>query len=132
SIIDRLDSKLTCWKAKSLSLARRVTLAKSALTAILKYTMQTLVLPVNICESINRRIRDFFWGSTSEERMMHLISWEQICKLREMGGLGLRQTRDLNIIYMIKMCSLSFRILISFGLGYFRINISGTQQRAFS
>ncbi|CAN1188822.1 Putative ribonuclease H protein At1g65750 [Linum perenne] len=103
AIVDKLDNKLAGWKAKSLSLAGRVTLATSALSAIPAYVMQAAVLPATTCEAIDRRIRNFVWGSTSEERKTHLVSWEQICKSKELGGLGLRLARDLNTAYLVKL-----------------------------
>ncbi|CAN1157418.1 Putative ribonuclease H protein At1g65750 [Linum perenne] len=63
-ILDRIDNKLAGWKVKSLSLAGRVTLAQSVLAAIPAYAMQTAVLPVTTCDEIDRRIRNFVWGST--------------------------------------------------------------------
>ncbi|CAN1810688.1 Putative ribonuclease H protein At1g65750 [Linum perenne] len=108
-IIDKLDNKLSGWKAKSLSLAGRVTLAKSALSAIPAYVMQTTVLPATTCEAIDKRIRDFVWGSTSEERKSHLISWEQVCKPKALGGLGLRLARELNVAYLVKLAFCFFQ-----------------------
>ncbi|CAN1188183.1 Putative ribonuclease H protein At1g65750 [Linum perenne] len=40
--------------------------------------MQTSVLPINTCDEIDRRIRNFVWGSSSEERKIHLVSREHI------------------------------------------------------
>ncbi|CAN1171502.1 Putative ribonuclease H protein At1g65750, partial [Linum perenne] len=88
-ILDKLDKKLSGWKAKTLSLAGRVTLALSALEAIPAYFMQTSILPINTCEEIDRRIRNFVWGTSPEERKVHLVSWEQICMPKDKGGLGL-------------------------------------------
>ncbi|CAN1181981.1 Putative ribonuclease H protein At1g65750 [Linum perenne] len=65
--------------------------------------MQTSVLPATTCEAIDRRIRNFVWGSTTEDRKMHLVSWEHICKPKALGGLGLRQARQLNHAYMVKL-----------------------------
>ncbi|CAN1144699.1 hypothetical protein LINPERHAP2_LOCUS14247 [Linum perenne] len=53
SILDRMDLKLSSWKAKSLALA---TLAQSVLMAIPAHAIQTSVLPTTTCESIDRRI----------------------------------------------------------------------------
>ncbi|CAN1142230.1 Putative ribonuclease H protein At1g65750 [Linum perenne] len=108
-IIDKLDQKLSGWKAKSLSLAGRVTLAQSALSAIPIYAMQTSVLPVTTCDAIDRRIRNFVWGSTTEEKKMHLVAWDQVCKPKSLGGLGLRQARILNQAYMIKLAFIFFQ-----------------------
>ncbi|CAN1122260.1 hypothetical protein LINPERHAP2_LOCUS1265 [Linum perenne] len=44
-----MDKKLSSWKAKSLSLAGRVTLAQSVLSAIPAYAMQTSLLPNTTC-----------------------------------------------------------------------------------
>ncbi|CAN1180887.1 Putative ribonuclease H protein At1g65750 [Linum perenne] len=65
--------------------------------------MQTSVLPISTCDEIDKRIRNFVWGSTSEERKVHLVSWDHICKPKNQGGLGLRLARHLNTAYLIKL-----------------------------
>ncbi|CAN0880875.1 Putative ribonuclease H protein At1g65750 [Linum grandiflorum] len=102
-VLDRMDRKLSGWKVKSLSLAGRVTLAQSILSAIPSFVMQTTVLPASICADIDRRIRNFVWGSSATEHKPHLISWERICTPKSQGGLGLRLARELNTAYMTKL-----------------------------
>ncbi|CAL1366122.1 unnamed protein product [Linum trigynum] len=102
-ILEKIDRKLTAWKAKTLSLAGRVTLAQSVLNAIPTYAMQTSMLPVSICDDIDRRIRRFVWGSQEGKRKVHLVSWEKVCTAKQQGGLGLRSARSLNLAYMIKL-----------------------------
>ncbi|CAN1132976.1 Putative ribonuclease H protein At1g65750, partial [Linum perenne] len=92
-IIDRLDNRLSGWKARSLSLAGRVTLAQSVLTAIPAYAMQTSVLLATTCDAIDKRIRDFVWGSTTDARKIPLIAWNRICLPKDQGGLGLKLAR---------------------------------------
>ncbi|CAN1788147.1 Putative ribonuclease H protein At1g65750 [Linum perenne] len=70
--------------------------------------MQTSVLPINTCDEIDRRIRNFVWGSSSEERNIHLVSWEHICMPKSKGCLGLRLARHLNTAYMVKLAFLFF------------------------
>ncbi|CAN1128763.1 Putative ribonuclease H protein At1g65750 [Linum perenne] len=65
--------------------------------------MQTSVLPIETCNEIDKKIRNFVWGSTSEERKVHLISWEKVCTPTEKGGLGLRSARFMNQAYMAKL-----------------------------
>ncbi|CAN1800859.1 Putative ribonuclease H protein At1g65750 [Linum perenne] len=84
-------------------------LAQSALSAIPAYAMQTSVLPATTCDAIDRRIRNFVWGSTSEERKMHLVSCERICRPKALSGLGLRQARQLNHAYMVKLAFIFFQ-----------------------
>ncbi|CAN1164267.1 Putative ribonuclease H protein At1g65750 [Linum perenne] len=108
-IVDRIEQKLTGWKAKSLSLAGRVTLAQSVLTSIPAYVMQTAVIPVTTCDAIDRQIRNFVWGSTDEARRVHLVSWDRICTPKEDGGLGLKMAKFLNRAYMTKLSFIFFQ-----------------------
>ncbi|CAN1800305.1 Putative ribonuclease H protein At1g65750 [Linum perenne] len=97
------------WKVKTLSLAGRVTFAQSVLAAIPAYAMQTSVLPVTTCEEIDRRIRNFVWGTTEEERKVSLVSWGTICLPKEKGGLGLKMARQLNRAYLTKLAFIFFK-----------------------
>ena len=68
-ILERIRSKLAGWKRNSLSLAGRITLAKSVLTTIPFYTMQTILLPISCCKEIEKIIRNFIWAN----RMAHKV-----------------------------------------------------------
>ncbi|CAL1399429.1 unnamed protein product [Linum trigynum] len=102
-ILEKMDNKLTTWKAKTLSLAGRVTLATSVLNSLPSYAMQSSVLPATICEAIDKKIKGFIWGSQEGVRKAHLISWETICKPKSQGGLGLRSARSMNMAFLIKL-----------------------------
>ncbi|CAN1187377.1 Putative ribonuclease H protein At1g65750 [Linum perenne] len=102
-VLDRIDSKLSGWKAKTLSLAGRVALAQSVLAAIPAYVMQIAVIPVTTCEEIDKRIRNFVWGTTAETRKICLVAWERVCLPKEKGGLGLRLARQLNRAFLTKL-----------------------------
>ncbi|CAN1123547.1 Putative ribonuclease H protein At1g65750 [Linum perenne] len=98
-----MDKKLAGWKIKSLSTAGRVTMATSVLNSLPTYVMQTTLLPVEVCNTIDKKIRDFIWGSSNGERKMHLVNWETVCSPKRQGGLGLRSARELNNAYLMKL-----------------------------
>ncbi|CAN1746300.1 Putative ribonuclease H protein At1g65750 [Linum perenne] len=93
-LLDRLDKRLAGWKGENLSLAGRVTLASSVLNSLPCYIMQTALLPVSLCDKIDRKIRNFIWGSSEGNRKIHNVNWETVCKPKCEGGLGLRNARD--------------------------------------
>ncbi|CAN1815926.1 Putative ribonuclease H protein At1g65750 [Linum perenne] len=102
-IIERLDSKLDGWKRNSLSLVGRVTLASSVLNALPSYAMQTSTLPASILNKIDSRIRSFVWGGSKDQRKVHLLSWDTICRPKSQGGLGLRMAKELNEAFLMKL-----------------------------
>lgn len=70
-----MRKKLAGWKAKLLSLAGRITLAKAVLSAIPIYAMQSTVIPKGICNEMEKIIRNFVWGNTKDKRGINLVKW---------------------------------------------------------
>lgn len=77
-ICEKIDRRLAGWKTKYLSLAGCITLAKSTVSSIAYYSMQTSKIPKNICDDIARKTRRFIWGSDEDIRRVHLISWDTL------------------------------------------------------
>ncbi|CAN1852510.1 Putative ribonuclease H protein At1g65750 [Linum perenne] len=65
--------------------------------------MQTAFLPVSLCDKIDRKIRNFIWGSSNGVRKLHNVNWETVCKPKSLGGLGLRSARELNEAFLMKV-----------------------------
>ena len=61
-IVDRIQKRISSWNAKTLAFAERLTLAKSVLTSILLYSMQTVILPSSIYSEMDKSIRNFLRG----------------------------------------------------------------------
>lgn len=102
-MIDHVKKRLSGWKAKSLSMAGRVTIAQSSLFSIPGYVMQSTVIPASTCDAIEKLCRDFIWGSTANRRRCHLVAWDKVCRPKEEGGLGFHGLRLLNQSYMMKL-----------------------------
>jgi len=102
-VITRVENRLAGWKAKCLSLAGRITLIQSTVTAIPAYIMQSARLPRSVCDSLDKRIRRFLWGGTTLARKTHLVAWNTVIKEKESGGLGIRSMRQLNSAFLMKL-----------------------------
>ncbi|KAJ8762621.1 hypothetical protein K2173_008060 [Erythroxylum novogranatense] len=48
--------------------------------------------------------RTFLWGHQSGTRKLHLISWDTITQPLASGGLGVRRLRELNEVFLAKLC----------------------------
>lgn len=102
-LCEKVDRRLAGWKSKYLSLAGRITLAKSTVSTLATYSMQMAKIPRSICDELDIRSRRFIWGGTEEKKRIHLISWDTLQLPREKGGLGFRSARQINATFLTKL-----------------------------
>lgn len=102
-LIDKVSTRLKGWQTKTLSFAGRVTLANSILTSLPLYTMQSAYIPRTICDKIDAKVRGFVWGSTPDQRKIHLLNKEIVQAPKTEGGLGVKGMRDTNQAILAKL-----------------------------
>jgi len=102
-VVTRVDSRLAGWKTKCLSLAGRITLIKSTITAITAYVMQSARLPRSVCDDLDKKIRRFLRGGTALEKKPHLVAWGTVIQDKEHEGLGVLSMRQLNMAFLMKL-----------------------------
>jgi ribonuclease HI len=102
-VVEKVQAKLTSWKAKLLSPTGRMILVQSVTSAIPAYYMQNVALPIRICSNLDKLNKDFLWGSTADRKKMHMISWDKVCRPKDLGGLGLYSTKSRNLALLAKL-----------------------------
>lgn len=73
-----------------------ITLIKSVLSSLPLYYMSFYRMPKRVINLCNKIMRSFLWGFEEGDRGISWISWESICKPKELGGLGLRYWEAFN------------------------------------
>ncbi|KAJ4792391.1 RNA-directed DNA polymerase (reverse transcriptase)-related family protein [Rhynchospora pubera] len=101
-LLEKVDAKLSVWKAKLLSPTAKVVLIKSVVEPMLLYTMGAGPVPGSIFQRINTKIRGFFWNSGAKHKM-RLVAWEKITAPKNCGGLGLRDATTLGQAMIMKI-----------------------------
>lgn len=102
-LISRMQARFAAWENKFLSMAGRVVLVQSVLSSIPNYLMQTVFLPENVVNELNKMIRSFLWGETDGKRRIHALKWEKVCLPKELGGLNIRDIRKMNLALLAKL-----------------------------
>ncbi|BFG41860.1 hypothetical protein CerSpe_281350 [Prunus speciosa] len=102
-LVDRVTSRLAAWKSKLLSIAGRATLVHVVTSSIPIYTMQTVKLPVSVCEHLDRLNRNFFWGGREEKNKVHLCQWDLVCRPKCKGGMGFKKSAAMNQALLSKI-----------------------------
>ncbi|KAL7181895.1 hypothetical protein ACSBR1_040747 [Camellia fascicularis] len=57
----------------------------------------------SVTNKIDKLNRDFLWGTTSEKKKIHSISWDNVAKPKKVGGLSIRQASLVNKVNMAKL-----------------------------
>lgn len=112
-IIDKVKSKLSAWKTSLISMAGRVQLVKSVLHSKLIYIITIYVWPTSLIKDLEKAFRNFIWSGSQDKRKLVTVSWFNVCKPYNEGGLGLRSLPILNEASKLKLCwdSFTFRII---------------------
>ena len=101
-LIHVVGQRLQSWKAKLLSYAGRMELIKSVLSAMHLYWTSMFELPVNVLREIDRMMMGFLWFGHGNRKCI-FTSWQNVCRPKEEGGLGIRRPLDCNIAGMIRL-----------------------------
>ncbi|KAJ4797273.1 RNA-directed DNA polymerase (reverse transcriptase)-related family protein [Rhynchospora pubera] len=101
-LVDKVDAKLSVWKARMLSSAAKVVLLKAVIQPMLLYSLGAGSIPDAVLQRINLKMRAFFWNTGSNNKM-RLVPWEVITTPKCNGGLGLVDARVLNRAMTVKM-----------------------------
>lgn len=101
-VIDVFSKKLSAWKAKTLSFAGRVTLAKTVLGSLPSYFLSLFKAPKKVINILEGLRRAFIWGKSGSGHKIRWLPWEKIIKPKRIGGLGVGGLRDFNLSMLAK------------------------------
>ena len=71
-------------------------LFKAVIQAIPTYTMSCFKLPKGLINEIEALIRKFWWGYRGDQRKIHWVAWDKMCKPKGEGGMGFRELGKFN------------------------------------
>lgn len=99
---EKLSTKINGWQNNFLSQADKEVLLKAVVLALPTYTMACFLLPKTVCQQIVSEIASFWWRNNKSSKSMHWKSWDQLCKPKDVGGLGFRDIEDFNLALLGK------------------------------
>ncbi|KAJ0725407.1 putative catalase [Helianthus annuus] len=101
-VVEVFESRLSLWKASVLSIGGRVTLIKAVLESLPNYFFSLYKAPVKVIKDLEKLIRKFLWGGSSDDKKMHWVAWERVASPVWAGGLGLCSLGNINKALLAK------------------------------
>lgn len=101
--IDKLKHRLESWSLRMLNIARRIFLSKSILKAIPIYPLSIMTTPKGIYSKIKEILWKLLWGGPKQEKKWPLVSWKELSKHKEEGGLEIEDPEILNQVLREKI-----------------------------
>lgn len=96
-LITKFDPYLEGWKARLLSTGGRLILVNAVLSNLATYYMSVILLPKTVMDDLESRRRAFLWiGEEKCHGSKCLVAWDDLCQLKDYGGLGVRPLIDQN------------------------------------
>ena len=89
-ILDKFRSKVSHWTHRWLSSAGRVILLKTVVQALPIYRCCIQAPPANFVREFDAISRQFLWAGNLLSSKWSLVKWENVCRPKQVGGLGLR------------------------------------------
>ncbi|KAI0515993.1 hypothetical protein KFK09_008664 [Dendrobium nobile] len=85
---DSIMLKLNTWGSKCLSLAGKMTLAKTSLLSLPNFFSAHSMVPKRVLHEVDRCCRNFIWHKRDGKKGMHYIAWRMLCKPKSQGGFS--------------------------------------------
>nr|GEU84065.1 putative RNA-directed DNA polymerase, eukaryota, reverse transcriptase zinc-binding domain protein [Tanacetum cinerariifolium] len=100
--INKLKTRLSKWKLKTLSIGGRLTLLKSVLGSSPIYNMSLYKVPKAVLSSMEAIRRYFFNGSKDDDKKIAWVKWAKVLAPMKYGGLGVSRFYALNRVLLLK------------------------------
>ncbi|GAA0175050.1 hypothetical protein LIER_28307 [Lithospermum erythrorhizon] len=85
-----------------LSQSGKEVMIKPITFAIPMFVMNCFKLPVDIIDSLNSSMTNFYWGNTEGERGIHWKAWDKLCDDKFEGGFGFKDLESMNLALLAK------------------------------
>jgi hypothetical protein len=101
-LTEKVGHRVDPWQGLFLASAGRLELTNSCLSSLPMFAMGIYLLHESTHGAMNRSRARFFWEGTGNKRKYHMVDWATVCRPKAFGGLGILNTKFMNIALMLK------------------------------
>ena len=101
--MEKITKNIATWATRNTSYAGRVASINSVLMGIYTFWATIFILPKCVIREINSKCRNFLWGVDEMYKKIPYISWEESCRPKRYGGLGILNLEAWNTASIVKL-----------------------------
>ena len=111
-------NRIQHWTFCLLSIDGRLILIKAVLTSLPVYWMALVPVPQSILDQLRSMIFSFLWGSSAENKKIHLADWHTLSCSTSLGGWGIKQLYWFSLSLRLKSFWQGLSMEMVFGFNY--------------
>lgn len=101
-ILQKMLKRLDPWRGKHLTSGGRQILTNTCLSSIPLYCMRFYWLHEGVYKKMDSIRANFLWQGTEQKFRYHMAKWEMVSRPKDLGGLGIINTRLMNDCLLMK------------------------------
>jgi exonuclease III len=101
-LVRKLAAKVEPWWGKFMSSGGRLILSNACLANLPTYAMGLFLLQDGIHAKFDSHRARFYWEGVGPKRKFHLVNWPAVCRPKDCGGLGIVNSRLMNVALLLK------------------------------
>jgi hypothetical protein len=101
-LVETVGHRVDPWQGRFSSVAARHILTKASMASLPSHYMGLFLLAEGTHAAFDKVLARFFWEGVGDKRKYHWLRWEDCCAPQTLGGLGLTNTRAMNLALMLK------------------------------
>ncbi|KAH1107357.1 hypothetical protein J1N35_011125 [Gossypium stocksii] len=99
---DRIKKQIDNWSTRFLSQRGKEVFIKAILQAVPIYSMACFLLPKSLCVELESILAKYWWHQSRGKKGIYWCTWQNLCFLKENGGLGFRNLSQFNVVLLAK------------------------------
>ncbi|KAK1698102.1 hypothetical protein QYE76_014799 [Lolium multiflorum] len=98
----KVGHRVDLWQGIFLAAAGRLELTNSCLSSLPMFATRLYLLHESTHGAMNHSRARSFWEWVGDKRKYHMVEWATVCRPRDHGGMGILNTKYMNIALMLR------------------------------
>ncbi|XP_060212170.1 uncharacterized protein LOC132639766 [Lycium barbarum] len=102
-LCQKITEKIRTVSTRHLSYAGKLQIINSVFFSLHNFWGSVFILPQSVIKEVDKKCREFLWGSTTEKKKIALVAWEKLCRPKRQGGLNIKGCKIWNMAAVGKL-----------------------------